>query len=115
MIREVLREADPIVIVAIIGLLGTGLTTVGVIVVAFMQYGTRKAIRTNHGSKNLGDATDKNTERLIDIGNGLVSLQSLFIKHIDDSDEYVRMNKDALAWVEARRRESMTDEGKDTP
>jgi hypothetical protein len=112
-IMEYLREADPLVLVAIIGLLGTVLTTVGVVVVAFMQHGTRKAIRTNHGSKNLGDATDKNTERLIDIGNNLASLQVMFIKHVSDSDKYVKENRDVLAWAEARRRENIAGEGKD--
>lgn len=107
-----MSEGTIAVIVASIGAAAT-------IVVAWLQHRTRKDMKTNHGSENIGDATDRNTSRLIDISKTMSALHHMFTQHLIDAERdrrdwhaYVEQHRGTLDWARTQQ-ENAALEGKD--
>lgn len=105
---------DATIIVAMITSMGS---LVGVIITATLQRSTQRAIKTNHGSKNLGDAVDKLTEKVIKIDvqqeDNSQKLEHLMGQQFEQKillKTHIRDNHRLVEWGWQKMREELSGE-----
>lgn len=96
----------PVLVAAITGAFGL-LTT---IVTVVLQVRLRSSMKTNHGSRNIGDAIDKLTEKTIRIEEKQLENRERLVLISAKVTDYVEANEEVLRWSHHKMREEQHGE-----